>query len=166
MKNKTCSQTPVVFSQPAIDQLFTWYPNSNGNLDAEEILDTLSGYYGSRGVGNTYPDVPAGTPAAEILEKIEGIINTKPKFSPVLSPKTLTAAKLKKAYKLELDLVIKWEDADGNKITGTLREVRQEDDGDGHYTILVNKKGGIDTVPMSLITHFKIPGGNKWVEFK
>jgi hypothetical protein len=165
MTKKTCSQYPVVFSQPAIDLLYQWFPDSNGNLNVHEILDTLTNHYGSRGL-DTYPDVPAGSPADEILRKVENTINYHETFSPVLSEKSLSAAQLSKAYGIKFDYQVQWEDAEGNLLTGILREVRQEDDGNGHYAILLNSKGGVDNVSMSLITHTREPGNKTWKPFQ
>ena len=84
-KSKCCTNPPVVFSQPAINLLHDWFPDSNGNLDAEEVWDALEGHYGMRGE-NIYPDVPEGSPAHEVLTKVEPILQAGGglAFSPVL----------------------------------------------------------------------------------
>ena len=164
---KVCSYSPVIFSQPAIDLLCDWFPDSRGNLQKDEVMDALYGNYGGNCQAvedSTMPDVPTGTAAHEVLNAMLSE-STPESFSPVLHQDSLTIPEIKEAYSsFNLNDIIQWDDADDNTNTGTLREVRKEPDGCGHYLILVNDRGGIDAVPVSLVTQYK-NGSGPWEEF-
>jgi hypothetical protein len=81
MKKKMCSNQPIIFTQAAINVLFNWFPDSRGNLEADEVMDTIIGHYGDE------TGTPQGLNDAtnEVYEKTMMLINSgKTSFSPVI----------------------------------------------------------------------------------
>jgi hypothetical protein len=82
-RKKMCSNPPVVFSQAAINILYHWFPDSNGNLDAEDVWDAIMGHWSDDDMSVCAPN-KAGE---ELVDKVENILKATSKdfrFSPVL----------------------------------------------------------------------------------
>lgn len=72
-----CTNPPVVFSQEAINILYSWFPDSNGNLEADEVMDAIEGHHW----GDNYPSKGA----KELVDKVQALLdNGTIPFSPVL----------------------------------------------------------------------------------
>jgi hypothetical protein len=82
MRRKMCSNPPVVFTQLAINRLHDWFPDSNGNLEADDVMDSIIAHFGDEtGTPNGLNDAEN-----EIYEKVATMLNTgKTIFSPVLA---------------------------------------------------------------------------------
>ena len=80
-KKGMCSNPPLVFSQAAIGILCDWFPDSNGNLDADEVWDAVMGHWSDDGMSVCAPS-KAGE---EIVDKVETLLQSgkDTKFSPV-----------------------------------------------------------------------------------